>query len=80
MPLVTSPARRSNVTATAVFISPMSAEIAGMRFPVLRGLPPLAQVFIVVSETGQPLLVTDTHAEATRQIAVHQRFVLRTRH
>ena len=79
MPLVTSPARRSNVTATAVFISPMSAE-SGMRFPVLRGLPPLAQVFIVVSETGQPLLVTDTHAEATRQIAVHQRFVLRTRH
>ena len=80
MPLVTSPARRSNISATAVFISPMSAELAGMRFPVLRGLPPLSRVFIVVSETGHPLLVTDTHAEAARQIAGHQRYVLRARH
>ena len=80
MPLATSPTSFRTPRATSVFISPMSAETAGVRFPALRGLPLLARVFIVVSETGQPLLVTDTRAEAVRQIASQTHYVLRTRH
>ena len=80
MQLSMSPRSVTVPRTTNVFISPMSSELAQKRFPCLSGLPSLARVFVVVSETGKPMLVTNTHAEAARQIAGNVQFVLRTRH
>lgn len=68
---VTSTAATVNVVPpmTSVFINPMTAEQAQARFPVISGLPARAKVFVVVSETGQALLVANTRAEASRQVA-----------
>ena len=80
MPLATSPTALPAARATSVFISPMTAEVAETRFPALRGLPARSRVFVVISEIGRPLLVTDTHAEAARQIARQAHYVLHSRH
>ncbi len=63
-----------------VFISAMTAEQASARFPVISGLPPRAKVFVVVSETGQALLVASTRAEASRQVNQSGRYLLCTCH
>lgn len=70
----------ASLSMTGVFISAMTGEQAHARFPVITGLPARSQVFVVVSETGQALLVADTRAEATRQVARSSRYVLWTCH
>ena len=73
--------RATPTTTTAnVFISAMMSEVAERRFPVIRGLPPQTRVYIVLSDVGQPLLVADTHAEATRQVKNRPDCVLNTVH
>ena len=80
MQLSMSPRSVTIPRTTNVFISPMSSALAMRRFPCLSGLPSLDRVYVVVTETGQPMLVTNTHAEAARQVAGKVHFVLRTRH
>lgn len=71
----------TNATSAAnVFITAMMSEVAERRFPFIRGLPPHTKVFIVVSDAGMPLLVADTHAEATRQVKNRPGCVLNTLH
>lgn len=67
-------------TPAAVYIAAMTGESAEKRFPAIRGLPKDIPVFVVVSEHGEPLLVTDTHAEAVRQVRRQKRYVLRSCH
>ena len=70
----------TTTSTSSVYISAMTAESAEQRFPAIRGLPARSQVFVVISEAGQPLLVADTHAEAAIQIARQPAYVLRSRH
>ncbi len=67
-------------SAAAVYIAAMSGEDAEAKFPAIRGLPKDISVFVVVSEHGEPLLVTDTHAEAVRQVRKQKRYVLSSCH
>jgi hypothetical protein len=65
--------------ATRVVIVPMTAARAQATFPVIRGLAGDGEVFVVVSEGGRPLLVTDTYAEALRQVRANARVTLAAR-
>lgn len=75
MPLAIHTAPTANV-----FIKAMMSDVAERRFPVIRGLPPGTKVYVVMSDVGQPLLVADTHAEATRQVKIRPDCVLNTVH
>ena len=63
-----------------VFIVAMRSERVGEVFPVVRGLPPKLDVFVVVTESGEPVLITDTRAEAMRQVSANRRYTLTQRH
>lgn len=67
-------------SSASVYIATMTGETAQERFPAIRGLPAGVRVFVVVSDQGEPLLVTDSHAEAVRQVRRHKRYVLRSCH
>jgi hypothetical protein len=67
-------------SAADVYIAAMTGEDAESKFPAIKGLPKGMPVFVVVSEHGDPLLVTDTHAEAVRQVGRHKSYVLRSCH
>lgn len=66
--------------AARLFILPMTAERALELYPVIGHLCEACDVFVVVTETGRPVLVTDTHAEAVRQVRGRQHGVLDVRH
>lgn len=70
------PTAKSFADATRVFIVPMQSEEAEAMFPAVSGLPQGQQVFVVLSEAGWPLLITDTRAEAIRQIGRNDRVEL----
>lgn len=69
-PITATPSRPSKV-----FILPMRADQAMQMFPGVSGLPE-SDVYVVVTEAGQPVLITDTRAEALRQLRRQARFVL----
>lgn len=70
----------SRTGSANVYIAAMSGAAAQERFPAIRGLPADREVFLVVSELGDPLLVMATRAEALRQVGQRPRFMLRTCH
>jgi hypothetical protein len=49
-------------------------------FPAVHGLGTAGEVFVVLSEGGAPLLITDTRAEALRQIRANDRVILASLH
>lgn len=59
---------------------PMRGERALEAYPAILGLPADIDVFVVVTASGLPVLVTDTHAEAMRQVAASRKFILAARH
>ena len=69
------PTAATRKPTSKVFILPMHADQAMELFPGISGLPPV-EVFVVVTEAGDPVLITDTRAEAMRQLRNQPRFVL----
>ena len=70
------PSPKDFATATRVVIVPMTAAHAMAAFPAVQGLAAHDEIYVVVSEMGAPLLITDTRAEALRQIQANDRVVL----
>lgn len=78
--MTSHPAPGRDKPPTPVIIMPMRGERAQEAYPAIRGLPTDIDVFVVVAASGMPVLVTDTHAEAMRQVAASHNFFLAARH